>query len=143
MSDETPPPEPKERPSAVDSAREFSAGVLGSIQTRLELLSNELAEERARLEKIVMYGVMFVGTGIISMILLTFSPLLLFEDEASKKYAFVVIFGIYVLTAFGSGLALRHYLVNRPKPFSATIEELRKDRDRLRGVHHPDPPPQP
>lgn len=137
MSDsaEAKPPEPEAktsgRQSPMDAAKELTSGVLGTVQTRLELLSNELAEERARIEKMILYGVIFLGTGIITMVLLTFSPLVLIQDPLAQDIAFGFIFCLYLAVALFSGFMLRKHIKDRGKPFQHTIEELRKDRDRL------------
>lgn len=115
----------------MDAAKDLTSGVLGTVQTRLELLSNELAEERARIEKMIFFGVAFLGTGIISIILITLVPFVWFDHETSKEIAFGVILLIYISIAFISGLLLRKQMKDRGKPFQHTIDELRKDRERL------------
>ncbi len=134
-SSEAKPPEPEPkasgRQSPMDAAKELTSGVLGTVQTRLELLSNELAEERARIEKMILYGVVFLGTGIITMVLLTFSPLVFIQDPLAQDIAFGFIFCLYFVSACVSGFLLRKNIKDRGKPFQHTIEELKKDRDRL------------
>jgi uncharacterized membrane protein YqjE len=118
-----------------------SSGLLGSIerlvatfievvQTRIELASSELEEERERLQEIVMLGLFaafLIGLGIV---LLTVVIVLIFWD--THRMAVLGGFAAFYLV-LGAIVALRVWYVSRTKSrlFSATLAELEKDREHL------------
>lgn len=130
MSESSSPPPPEPR-STLESVKDVAAGVLGSVQTRLELLSNELAEERARFELAAIFAIGLIFFGSISFILLTLLAVVMIDDQTTKEIVFAVIVFLYIMATATCGLLLRKQLKDRGKPFHSTIEELRKDRDRI------------
>lgn len=118
-------------------------GLLGSIRrllstltqvasTRLELLANELYEERLHLEQMLLYffgTLLCIGMGVV---LLTVLVVALFWDE----HRLLVLGGLSVLFLIsGALLAMKLYSLSQTKSrlFSASLAELRKDRTQLDG----------
>lgn len=107
------------------------AGTLLSIcQTRLELLANEMQEERLHVEQMMLYGsiaLLFFG---LSIMLLTVFVVVLFWDS----YRLPVLGGLAGLF-FVAGIlmwnSLHRMARERHKLFSASLAELSDDRDRL------------
>ncbi len=116
-------------------------GLLGSIRrllstltsvasTRLELLANELQEERLHLEQMLLYffaALFFLGMGVV---LLTVFVVVLFWDShrlAALGGACALFF------AAGVWLAMRLYdkAQRKSKLFSLSLSELAKDRELL------------
>jgi uncharacterized membrane protein YqjE len=119
----------------------LGAGLLGSIerlfttfidvvQTRVELASTELEEERERLQEIVVLGlitVFLVGLGIV---MLTIVVVLVFWE----KHRIAVLGGIagfYLLLGVIAGLRVLYIAKNKPRLFTSTLSELEKDREHL------------
>lgn len=99
-------------------------------QTRLELLSNEMEEERLRIGQMLLYGslaLFFIG---LAIMLLTAFIVVVFWDS----YRLQVLGGLAALF-FVAGLmvlnALRRVTEEKSKLFSASLAELADDRDRL------------
>jgi len=107
------------------------AGTLLAIfQTRLELLSNEIEEERLRIGQMLLYGSVALFFFGMAIMLLTVFIVVLFWDS----YCLLVLGGLAALF-FVAGLlvwnALRRVARERSKLFSASLAELVNDRDRL------------
>jgi uncharacterized membrane protein YqjE len=114
------------------SLRRLGRSLLAVLQTRFEILSADIAEERFNLVRVavVALGALFcfqVGV---------FLAVLFVVLAASDQNRLAVIGGValvLLLAAAGAVLWLRHWLKTRPPLFAATIAELRKDRDRIGG----------
>ncbi|GAA0846443.1 MAG: hypothetical protein CL858_25465 [Cupriavidus sp.] len=118
-------------PKFLDSLRNLTGSVVSMLQTRLELASVELAEERARLMKVALlacFGLVFF-----SMALMTFTLLiaiLFWETYRWQAIGAIVVF--YVICAAICLLVARNKVRNAPPLFEATLAELDKDREMLR-----------
>ncbi len=118
-----------------------SSGLLGSIerlfitlievvQTRIQIVSTELEEERERLQEIVVLGLVaafLVGLGVV---LLTIVIVLVFWE--THRIAILGGFAAFYLVV-GVILGVRVWYVVRSKPrlFGTTLSELDKDREQL------------
>lgn len=114
----------------MESLKRLVCTLLAISQTRLELLSNEIEEERLRVGQMLLYGsvaLLFFG---LSIMLLTVFVVVLFWDN----YCLLVLGGLAALF-FVAGLlvwnALRSMVKEKSKLFSASLAELADDRDRL------------
>lgn len=118
-----------------------STGLLGSIerlfstlievvQTRIELASNELEEERERLQEIVILGLVtsfLIGLGVV---LLTIVLVMVFWD--THRMAVLAGFAaFYLVLGVIAGLRVLYIVRSKPRLFSATLSELDKDREQL------------
>lgn len=124
MSDaeqKTPAPGPLQR---------LIASLLGLLQSHLGVFGIELEEARDRLARTLV--LMIVGAGSILLFLLTLAlALVLMVDPAHRLYAVIGLLAFFVLLAVVClGLAWR-WMKNGPEPFAMTLDELRKDRERL------------
>jgi len=114
------------------SVRRLVGGVLHVLETRLEILSTEVGEERYNLTRLALVA-------LVILLCLQFGILLgvLFVVLAVSSEYRVAAIGIsaliLLLGALAGGLWMRWWLKRRPPMFATTIAELRKDRDRLRG----------
>lgn len=114
----------------MESLKRLTGTLLAIFQTRLELLSNEVEEERLRIGQMLLYGsvaLLFFG---LTIMLLTVFIVVLFWDS----YRLQVLGGLTVLF-FVAGLlvwkALRRVAREKPRLFSSSLAELADDRDRL------------
>jgi uncharacterized membrane protein YqjE len=114
----------------MESLKRLTGTLLAIFQTRLELLSNEMEEERLRIGQMLLYGsvaLLFFG---LTIMLLTVFVVVLFWDS----YRLQVLGGLTALF-FVAGLlvwnALRRVAREKSRLFSSSLAELADDRDRL------------
>jgi uncharacterized membrane protein YqjE len=120
------------QPGLLGSGRLVLAALVEIGQTRLQLASTELEEERLRLTELLVYGVVAlfcIGVGLILALLLL---VLVFWDGPR-----VLVLAIETAVFLGTGAVLvavfRSKARNKPRLLATTIDELRRDRDALRG----------
>lgn len=108
----------------------MTSTLLAIVQTRLELLSNEIEEERLRVRQMMFYAGVALFLLAMATMLLTVFVVVVFWDS----YRLQVLGGLTVLF-FAGGLYFWHSLRGmanaRPKLFSTSLAELSDDIDRL------------
>lgn len=113
-----------------DSLKAFARTTLALAQTRLELLINELEEQRVLLARemlLALTAMFLLGLGVVFAALFV---VVLFWD--THRLVVIGLFAALFLAAAAAVYArLRAALAERPKAFSATIRELAKDRESL------------
>ena len=116
----------------VGSVRRVVDGLIHVLQTRLEILSTEIGEERFNLTRLalVALGVLFCFQ---SGLLLGVLFVVLVVGSEHRLAAIGIAALALLLAALAGALWMRWWLKRRPPMFGTTIAELRKDRDRLRG----------
>lgn len=112
------------------SLRNFAATAVAIAHTRLELLANELAEEKIRLGQLLVFGVVALfGLVVGAIFLAAFITVLLWDSHRLLALGgFSVLFlgmGIYAV------FQLRIRASAGGKLFSASLAELGKDRQQL------------
>lgn len=114
----------------LQSLRNLAATATAMVRTRLELLGLELQEERVRLTRLALLGLMALFFAALGIVMLTFFIVVLFWD--SHRLLTVGVLTLLYL-GLGAGLALlaRKEVQNRPKLFAASVAELAKDREQL------------
>lgn len=122
------------RPSGLfSSVRTLLSTLLGVVHTRLELVANELQEQKAHLVKLLIYSLLMLFFFGIGFILLTLWLVVYFWDSHR-----LLILGAVTLTylslAVILGLALMRQVRHGPKLFSTSLSELNKDRAELESV---------
>jgi len=101
------------------------------LQTRLELIGIELAEERERILAVVFLGLIAVMFAMMALISLTALIAVAFWDS----YRWQVLAGITAVYAIGAllcALKARSGLRAAPIVFQSTINEFEKDREMFR-----------
>jgi uncharacterized membrane protein YqjE len=125
-----------DRPHGFFSALKNTVTVFGAVlHTRLELFVTELEEERERLKQALILTLLAFFGFSLGIILLTIFVVAIFW-QSGWIYAVGVLAAVYLSIGVIAGLLLRNAIAARPALFSATLEELRKDRDRLRAASH-------
>lgn len=109
------------------SLRTLVDGLIGSAHDRLELLAVELQEEKQRLIQIFIWISAIVFLAMLAMIFVSLMLVVLFW-ETSRVAVVCSLAGGYVLALVGVLLGFRNYLKHQPRPFDATLSELKKDR---------------
>ncbi|MBI4526422.1 MAG: phage holin family protein [Deltaproteobacteria bacterium] len=102
--------------------------IIAFLKTRLELALVEVAEEKARIKRIIVLGVLAFFCVIAGVILLTLCIVIAFE-ESQRLFVLAGFTVFYLAIALIAGLVIWRKIATRPKLFSATLGELTKDRD--------------
>jgi uncharacterized membrane protein YqjE len=114
----------------MESLKRLVCTLLAIFQTRLELLSNEMEEERLRIEQMLLYGSVALFFFGLAVMLLTAFFVVLFWDSHR-----LLVLGGFAALFFVAGLlawnALRRVAREKSKLFSASLAELADDRVQL------------
>jgi len=117
-------------PGVIASLRGLAANATGIVQARLQLLANELEEERARTLQLIVYGAIALFCAGVGILLLSAWIVVAFWDQ----YRLVTLAALAVAYFAGCVLALRALRARaavRPKLFSTSLAELKRDKDLL------------
>lgn len=122
--------ESREAEGLLASLKTLTLTLVGVVQTRLELLSTDVAEERARLTVILisaMVALFCLGVGV--LLLATLIVVLFWETHRILTLGLLTA----VFLAAGAGLwgLAMHKMRSKPRLFDASISELAKDREQL------------
>jgi len=116
------------------SAKRLLSTLTSIASTRLELLANELHEERLYLTQMLLFSALalfFLGLGVL---LLTVFIVVLFWDDHR-----LAVLGVLCILFFALGtvmaLLLRSKAQAKSKLFSASLAELSRDREQLGASH--------
>ena len=125
---DTPAPGPS---GLLGSLRGLADGLIGSVHDRIELIAVELQEEKHRLVQILIWiGAMLV-IGLLAIVFASFALVLWLWDTARMAavggLALAYAVGLVVLI-----LAFKRFLARQPRPFAATLGELKQDRSCIR-----------
>jgi len=127
-----PDPDAAPAPGMIAAARRLARTALSLIATRLRILGTEVEEEQMRITELLLLvaSVVFcLGTAVLLGVI--FVVVLLWDTHRLATLGvFTVLFAVSGIVGL---LAIRRRTQVRPKLFSATLGELAKDLDRLRG----------
>ncbi|HQT00543.1 MAG: hypothetical protein B7Y26_09065 [Hydrogenophilales bacterium 16-64-46] len=121
---------PDAPPGLFDSLKALSASLAGIVHTRLALLSNDLAEEQARLTVYwagLLVALFCFGVGVVLLAMLIVAA---FWDT-HRLLALGVMGGAFLAAGLGAGAYTLRWNRTRPRPFDASLGELAKDRQQL------------
>jgi uncharacterized membrane protein YqjE len=108
----------------------LSSNLLAIVQTRLELLSTDVAEERERLLKLlvmVLIALFCLGVGVLLLALL----IVVMLWESNRLYALAGMIVFFLGAGLGVGWTAVQWSRRQPRLFDASITELSKDRQDL------------
>ena len=112
------------------SLRVFTRTSVEIAQTRLELLANEIEEEKLRVGQLLLFGgiaLLCIAVGIVFFVI--FITVLFWDSHR------LLVLGIFSALFLGAGAVaislFRGYASAASKLFSASLAELAKDRQRL------------
>jgi len=111
-------------------AQRLASSLVGLAHNHLSLLGLELEEERERLVLVaalvlVGAGVVWLGLGVLSV------AVVWWVSEQWRWLALLIVAAVYLV---GGLICLRYAwqtVTSAPKPFAATLEQLRKDREQF------------
>jgi uncharacterized membrane protein YqjE len=111
--------------------RRIFGSVFSILQTRLELIGIELAEEKDRLLAVLFLGLAAMMLAMMALIALTALIAIAFWDTY-RWQSLAGITVVYAIAALVCGLRARSNLHNAPAVFEATLNEFEKDREIFR-----------
>ncbi len=118
----------------MESLKRLLSTLTSIVSTRLELLANELQEERLRLTQMLLYSLFAIFCLGMSSVLFTAFIVVLFWDD--HRLAVLGGLGIvFFVLAMLIAIVLRVKVLYKSKLFSASIAELAKDREQLGAGH--------
>ncbi|MCR4298221.1 MAG: phage holin family protein [Gallionella sp.] len=118
----------------MESIKRLLSTLTSIVSTRLELLANELQEERLHLTQMLVLALFTLFCFGIGVLLLTAFIVVLFWDEhrlAVLGTLSIIFFALGVLTT----MLLRSKMEAKSKLFSVSLAELAKDREYLNTRH--------
>ena len=107
--------------------RALGDGLIASVQDRLELFSLELQEEKFRLIQIFIWISAAVFTGMMAVGFASLTLVYLFWESARLAVLGGLTF-FYIGALLAIVIAFRRYVARQPKPFAATLNEIKEDR---------------
>jgi uncharacterized membrane protein YqjE len=113
------------------SLRGLADGLLGSAHDRLELLTIELHEEKFRLVQIFIWISAIVFLAALALVFVSFALVVLLWDTARMTVITSLAVG-YAVGLVAAVMGFKNYLKRQPRPFTATLAELRNDRACIR-----------
>jgi uncharacterized membrane protein YqjE len=121
-----PPP-----PGLVASARTVLGALVEIGQTRLQLVSTELEEERARVAELLLlatFALFFLGIGLVLACLL----IVLLVWDGPREWVLGLLAAGFLAVGVGAAFRWRRTTHRKPRLLSTTLEELRRDASALR-----------
>ncbi|HEU0282749.1 MAG TPA: phage holin family protein [Gallionella sp.] len=125
---------PEASPGLMGSVRRLLSTLASIASTRLELLANELQEERLRLTQMFFFALFALFCFGMGLLLLTVFIVVLFWDD-HRLAVLGLLCILFLALATVMTLLLRSKAQARSKLFSASLAELSRDREQL-GVGH-------
>ena len=123
-----------EKVGLLGSVKNLAATLLAMGQTRLELLSNDLEEERAWLTTMLVWTLIALFSATLAVILATLLIVVVFWDSY-RLLALSIMMSIFVLGAVFAWRVVCNMSKSKPRIFSASLAELSKDREQLTAPH--------
>jgi uncharacterized membrane protein YqjE len=114
----------------VHSLRNLAGTLVAVFHTRLELLVTEIEEERVRLLQLLLWGaaaLFCLGVGVLLLVILLIA---LFWDT-HRIAVIATLAAVFLAGGAALAAAARNLMQGRPRLFSATLDELARDKDQL------------
>jgi len=117
-------------PSRGPSPRRLAGALLGLVHGHVALFSEELKEQQARTVTLLILTGLCVLFGLMLIIGVSAALLILFWDT-HRILVISLLCLLYASGLLGCGWNLVRRMRNAPTPFSASLEELARDREQL------------
>jgi uncharacterized membrane protein YqjE len=118
------------RGGVLDAAKRMLATVIALVHTRLELFTTEIEEEIQRAASILLWGLVALFFGSLTVLFIAVTVLIIFWDTNRILAAGLITASFLVLTLV-FGLLARARLRTKPRFMAASIEELKRDKEAL------------
>ena len=112
------------------ATRRLAQNALGAVENRIELFALELREEKNQAVHVLIWVCTAVLCGLMALVAVT-ATVILFCPEDKRPYVaggFAILYLAAALFAYGKA---RRHMKDETPPFSATLEEFRKDQEWL------------
>lgn len=113
-----------------ESLKTLAGSLIGIVHTRLELLSNDIAEERAHFTALLVLGLVALFCLGVGAVLLAILIAVVFW-ESHRLAALGGLTGFFLVAGAGLAWLALHKARTRPRLFEASLAELSKDRQQL------------
>jgi len=110
--------------------RNLATTLVALLQGRLELLANDLEEERIRLLQLLFWAAGALFFFALGVLMITIFVVLLLWDS-HRLFGIVVLAAVFLAIGVGLAIGVRNRMHMRSRLFSASLDELAKDKDRL------------
>ena len=137
MTDYIPPDEelgPDEAPprpaGLMDSARRMLGTIIALLHTRLELFTTEIEEEIHRAVGILLWGVIALFFGSLTVLMVAFLVIIIFWDD-HRILAASLVTATFLAMTFVFALLARARLRAKDRFMGSSIEEMKRDRESL------------
>ncbi len=117
-------------PGILQAAKRMLATLVALLHTRVELFTTEIAEEIQRAASILLWGLVALFFGSLTVLFVAVTILIVFWDDYRVLAASLITATFFVLTVVFVLLA-RARLKAKARFMAASIEELRRDRESL------------
>lgn len=121
------PPNPSSRGS---SPRRFAGALLGLLQGHIALFAEELKEQQSHTLSLLVLTSLSLLFGLLLLIGLSAALLIAFWDS-HRLLVISALCVFYAVAMLSSLITLLLRVRNAPAPFSASLEELARDREQL------------
>ena len=118
-------------PGFLSSFRLLGDSLLATVQDRLELFSVELQEEKFRLILTFIWISAAIFTGMMAIAFASLTLVYLFWESA-RLFVLGGLTLLYALALVIIIVSFRRFIARQPSPFSATRQEIGKDRTCIR-----------
>lgn len=115
-----------------DSLRALIDSVVAILHNRAELVATEIQEELTRFVGVLLWALVAVQAAIMGVILVGVT-ILIGVPAGYRVWTAAGLALVFLILAGAGGLTVRKLLRAKPRPFDASLTELEKDRERLRG----------
>lgn len=112
------------------SLRRFGAAFLGLLHGHIELFGIELQEQKANTLRLLLFAGLALVFALLLLVGLSLLVLIVFWDT-NRLAAALGLCLFYVIGSLFCGWRLYQSINDESSPFSATLEELANDRERL------------
>jgi uncharacterized membrane protein YqjE len=117
---------------AFETLKDLGRTAVDIIHTRFDLLVTEIAEEQTRIAELVLYAAIAILCLFLSVVIVAvFIVATLWETEY-RVLATGLIAAILLATGVGCGIACIRKAKEKPRLFSASLDELGADLERLK-----------
>lgn len=114
----------------LDSVKALASTLILMAQTRLELLSTEIEEERAWLTSLMVWTMVALFCAAIAVVLAAMLIVIIFWDNY-RILALSILICIFILGAVLARRVVLNMTSSKPRIFTSSIEEMSKDREQL------------
>lgn len=121
---------PRRAGGLLGSLKNLASTLVAVLETRLQLLANELHEEGLRFARLGLFAAAAVFFMVLGVIMLTLLVIVVFWDS-NRMLVIGGFAGIYLALGIAFGVKVLRRMTERTHLFEASLRELAKDREQL------------